>query len=105
LKVSCLRIFSTNIPGTANLSTWKIVAGSERRRVFVQCGLAISHGVIWKVREAEEAWLLWLALFFEVARVHCGRRSEWFMKTQMLDGRSIKCDEGAAINPDVQNVI
>jgi hypothetical protein len=56
----------------ANLSPREIVACSKGRGVFVQCRLAISHGILCEVRKAEEAWLLWLSLFFKVARIHCG---------------------------------
>jgi hypothetical protein len=56
----------------ANLSTGEIVACSQSRGVFVQRRLAVSHGILCKVREAEEAWLLWLPQFFKVARIHCG---------------------------------
>jgi hypothetical protein len=51
------------------------VASCECRRVFIQGRLAVSHGIFWEVRKAEEARLLWLSLFFEVARIHCGRKS------------------------------
>jgi hypothetical protein len=49
------------------------MASGKSRRPFVQCGLAISHRVLWEVREAEEARLLWLALLLQVPRIHCGR--------------------------------
>jgi hypothetical protein len=59
----------------ANLSTWEIVSGSQGRRVFVECRLAVSHRIFCEMWKAEEARLLWLLLLFEVARIHCGRRA------------------------------
>jgi hypothetical protein len=57
----------------ANLSTWEIVSGSEGRRVFVECRLAISHRIFCEMRKAEEARLFWLPLLFKVSRIHCGQ--------------------------------
>jgi hypothetical protein len=56
----------------ANLGTWEVVAGCQGRGVFIQCRLAVSHGILCEVRKAEEAWLLWLSLLFKVLRIHCG---------------------------------
>lgn len=61
-------------PGIANLSTWKIVTRGESRRVFVQRGLAIlEFSIVSEMWEVEKAWLLWLALRFEISGIHCGR--------------------------------
>jgi hypothetical protein len=71
-QVSCSNSSMTGSLVMANLSTREIVACSKGRGVFVQCRLAVSHSILCEVRKAEEAWLLWLSLFFKVARIHCG---------------------------------
>jgi hypothetical protein len=76
-------------PAIANLSTRKIVTGSKSRRVFVQSRLAIPHGIVCKMGKAEEAGLLWLLLFFKIARVHCGRLQDQ-LRVQVLGNGSMK---------------
>jgi hypothetical protein len=58
--------------GLANLSSWEVMTGSKRRRVLVEgwCAILVLR-VFGKMWEGEVAWLLWLALFLEVAGIHC----------------------------------
>jgi hypothetical protein len=59
----------------ANLSTWEIVSGSEGRRIFVECRLAVSHRIFCEMWKAEEARLLWLPLLFKVPKSRSGSES------------------------------
>ena len=66
---------TAKLPGTANLSSGEVVAGSESGGVFVQGWLSVSRGIVGEMWELEEARLLWLALLLEIPRIHGGRVS------------------------------
>jgi hypothetical protein len=77
------------LPVYTDLSSREIVTSGKRRAVLVQGWFAISHGILWQMREAQEAWLFWLMLFLEILRVHCGRAVETIKVRKMnwvLDG-------------------
>lgn len=53
------------------LSSGKVMASGQGRRIFVQDGCAILiFGIIRKMRKAQKTWFFWLELCFEVCGIH-----------------------------------